>query len=331
MKLSIGFPCSKINRCLELCPDIEQTFTIYTKDKQPIVLKKFNACLISQAIFSIVTTDPTCVEYNIKSQAESNTVIQFFNQIIFSQLEVNDNNYDDYLYLAKEFIMEEVSEELSFYLASQYINDLEFTIQTSSYHALLKSLKDNVNLIPEKWLISIPKSFLIDLLGLYPEFTNMNIYVRVIAAHRLPYDYISNIDLQKLDLQTIQCVIQYLIETNNTDHIPPIALYLAGTAVSMKKDLDAQKEIIENGIDFDPDVDCSYIKTGRSYVHEQFWFCNDCCHGNQIICKACMLKCHQGHNVVEMRNDISGFCDCGAGDLPTKCQCMKRSHIIKRK
>ena len=62
---------------------------------------------------------------------------------------------------------------------------------------------------------------------------------------------------------------------------------------------------------------CTFPKTGRQYVAQEFYECHTCEFSPGIvICPTCAITCHATHDV-RYKHFSTGFCDCGAGDLGT--------------
>lgn len=89
-------------------------------------------------------------------------------------------------------------------------------------------------------------------------------------------------------------------------------------------------------IKFDSSTDCSYMISEKKYIPQVVYKCYTCEArpgplgvGDLCVCDACAKRCHNGHR---LSGPICGtaFCDCGAGELPCKCQCMARNDIIAK-
>jgi hypothetical protein len=70
---------------------------------------------------------------------------------------------------------------------------------------------------------------------------------------------------------------------------------------------------------------CTFLTTGKTFHMQPIWCCRTC----RLVlpagcCAACALICHQGHQVYFSCCPRDGFfCDCGAGDGPRPCLCLK--------
>ena len=75
---------------------------------------------------------------------------------------------------------------------------------------------------------------------------------------------------------------------------------------------------------------CSFDKTGKKYCSQRFYLCLTCyplsdpSNKSKVICESCKKICHKGHQI-KYFGLAYGFCDCGYGDCPIKCKCMKKS------
>lgn len=324
----IQFSPSKIMRCVSLIKDTEEEFEIIFNQTNAFKLKKFEAILLSNLIYRIISTDLTCSSYKLQYSADDEIITSFFTQISSTNLDIPLEKVDYYLPIAKELEMPEVIEAIKFNSALIPTQNLELPLIFYDYKSLLQSIAKNINKIPEKWLLSIPTSFIIDIYNQNPEFDDWNVYVNTIISHHLPVHYLNDVPISDLEISTMEMLIKYYIEMNSQQRIAEVALALAKIAQDLQIENTELQDIIKNGVKYDKENDCSFIKSGRTYIREEFWKCIDCCHNNQIICTACKNKCHAGHSVVPYQT-LDGFCDCGAGDLGCKCQCMDRKHLIK--
>jgi hypothetical protein len=70
--------------------------------------------------------------------------------------------------------------------------------------------------------------------------------------------------------------------------------------------------------DKNPPIDlCTFPKTGRQYIAQEFYECHTCEFSlGIVICPICAITCHATHDV-RYKHFSTGFCDCGAGDLGT--------------
>jgi hypothetical protein len=70
---------------------------------------------------------------------------------------------------------------------------------------------------------------------------------------------------------------------------------------------------------------CTFATTGRDFVYQPVWHCRTCGLVGEIgCCAACALICHEGHDVYfDPSNKGRFYCDCGAGDGPRPCRCLK--------
>ena len=64
---------------------------------------------------------------------------------------------------------------------------------------------------------------------------------------------------------------------------------------------------------------CTFTKTGRQYVPQEFYECHTCEFSQGVvICPICAITCHSNHDVKYKHFSYGGgFCDCGAGDFGT--------------
>ena len=70
--------------------------------------------------------------------------------------------------------------------------------------------------------------------------------------------------------------------------------------------------------------ECTYATYGQLYIKQPFYFCKTCGLVDTAgCCEACAKICHKGHDLVLCDCETS-FCDCGAGDGKTPCQCMPK-------
>jgi uncharacterized coiled-coil protein SlyX len=69
----------------------------------------------------------------------------------------------------------------------------------------------------------------------------------------------------------------------------------------------------------------TFATTGRKFVFQSAWSCRTCGLVDRTgCCAACALICHDGHDVRFYGCPNGGFfCDCGAGDAPRPCRCLK--------
>ena len=61
-----------------------------------------------------------------------------------------------------------------------------------------------------------------------------------------------------------------------------------------------------------PDL-CTYLRTGSSFLVQEYYFCHTCGLDEKKpkgVCKVCVKSCHAGHDVKFARHDLS-CCDCG--------------------
>ena len=57
---------------------------------------------------------------------------------------------------------------------------------------------------------------------------------------------------------------------------------------------------------------CTYVETGKSYRHQEWFYCHNCSFEvNEGICTVCLKTCHAGHDVKPAKYGLF-FCDCGA-------------------
>jgi rubrerythrin len=70
---------------------------------------------------------------------------------------------------------------------------------------------------------------------------------------------------------------------------------------------------------------CSYCSTGLKFTMQPIWCCRTCgLVQPRGCCPACAFICHEGHNIYFFGCSSGGFfCDCGSGDGPHPCQCLK--------
>ena len=67
---------------------------------------------------------------------------------------------------------------------------------------------------------------------------------------------------------------------------------------------------------------CTYMKSGRKMINQPLFTCVTCRFPEgTCICETCAKVCHYGHDVRPL-GQTAGFCDCGAGNLRTRCRCM---------
>ncbi|KAK8890675.1 hypothetical protein M9Y10_035460 [Tritrichomonas musculus] len=68
--------------------------------------------------------------------------------------------------------------------------------------------------------------------------------------------------------------------------------------------------------------ECTYQRSGRRMIPQKLYTCVTCrLREGQCICETCARVCHYGHDVRPLAIP-SGYCDCGAGELHTRCRCM---------
>ena len=69
-------------------------------------------------------------------------------------------------------------------------------------------------------------------------------------------------------------------------------------------------------------LQCSFLQTGQQMVDQKLYTCVTC-HFSEgtCICENCARVCHYGHDV-RCLGVVQGFCDCGAGNLRSRCKCM---------
>jgi hypothetical protein len=69
---------------------------------------------------------------------------------------------------------------------------------------------------------------------------------------------------------------------------------------------------------------CTYSVTGRDYEPQMYYNCLDCRFVNgKGLCGACATACHLSHRLEGPFSSSGFFCDCGAGDGPRDCRCLK--------
>ncbi|OHS97596.1 hypothetical protein TRFO_36133 [Tritrichomonas foetus] len=72
-----------------------------------------------------------------------------------------------------------------------------------------------------------------------------------------------------------------------------------------------------------PECQCTFLETGKMISVQHFYQCETCFPNSKIrlVCEICAATCHKGHKIVDAQM-ASGFCDCGSGYGPEKCQRM---------
>lgn len=66
---------------------------------------------------------------------------------------------------------------------------------------------------------------------------------------------------------------------------------------------------------------CTYCITGSTPVAQKLYICHTCDPTSQnLICEACIRKCHADHRVSATSDE--GYCRCGSGDLNCPCILM---------
>lgn len=67
---------------------------------------------------------------------------------------------------------------------------------------------------------------------------------------------------------------------------------------------------------------CTFGVTGKDYANQTWYHCRTCWSGDNVgCCGACVLRCHAGHETAVAQTS-SFYCDCGAGEGPSPCQCL---------
>lgn len=325
---AIHFSPTKVFNCGSLVKDSQEEFEIIYNQTKTLKMKKFEAILLSNLIYSIISTDNSCSSYQLQCHLDDEIITSFFAQISSTNFDISLDKADRYLIIAKELGMPEVIEAINFNAAMILIQELDLPLVFYDYKSLLQSLAKNINLVPLKWLNSIATHFLVDIYEQYPQFENWNTYTNTIIKHHLPVYYLNDLPIQQLDIPTIENLLNYLIENNTQEWITMISMELARMAQDLKGEIAKLSDIIKNGVTFDKEIDCMFIKSGRDSICGEFWKCLQCCQGDRVICTACKNRCHAGHPVVRCSID-RGYCDCGAGKLDCKCQCMGRTNLIK--
>ena len=73
-------------------------------------------------------------------------------------------------------------------------------------------------------------------------------------------------------------------------------------------------------------LECTVSQHGRTYIEQKWYHCKTCgLVGSLGCCEACAKICHKGHDCSFDRVASRCYCDCGAGDGPHPCQCMRAS------
>ena len=326
----VQFTPDKIFKCSALIKDMNEEFEIIYNGSKVFKMKKIGAAMLSNVIYNKISNDSTFSSYKLQFTGDDELIKNFFTQISSSNVDISLDHADQYLQIAKELEMPEVIEVIKLNSALVPIEKIGIPLIFTDYNNLLQSIAKSINQVPENWLMSISDTLIIDIYNQKPKFEDWNIYVRTVIGHRLSVHYLNEVSVSKLDLETLGMLNIYYIEMNSQERIAEVAFQLAKIVQTLQTEKSELNDLIEKGVPFDDEIDCTFIKTRRTYQQGTFWKCLDCCHGSQIICNACKNKCHAGHRIDP--NPIqtnSGFCDCGAGDLPCKCQCMGRKNIIK--
>jgi len=85
-------------------------------------------------------------------------------------------------------------------------------------------------------------------------------------------------------------------------------------------DLETLKRLVQDLDDKNPPIDsCTFPKTGKEYVPQEFYECHTCeFEEGIVICPICAITCHANHDVrYKHFSTFGGFCDCGAGEFGT--------------